>query len=442
MADSFKPCQTLVQLTNFLTRPLLRAYPVTTVIHLQLALQRHFQAPSFFAGSAIQTPFTLLLSRNTLPPAPIFAASLTSGVQWSDWIRLLTCGINHDVCIFVMEGLIQAQVGTLQTVDGGAKIQGNTVTVWAASESGTVSTPMLGLDRSKTVAKLRAALDSVRSRSRGLGTLAHNVTSHKITTTPSIIFSPPTATLSVKSTPRVVVSTEDAGLSDSDSDLEDSDSDAGSVISSTSSRLSAFSSAESVTSIATSISSASSDKLEVPTISLISVMANSKDSSPSTPNTATPSTSSQSQSTSQQPAPSSSQNQQSTTNVKSTRSDGERLNVVVDHNKNDITRYTYAGGQTGVITGGVMLGPSSKSALTPPSSANSPVSPGRLSPFKGSGFSFPGAGGVGSGEMVTSAKSALVTRGKGSYNAGNGQLKGAKTHKRGSDSADWRTKAQ
>ncbi|EEB96713.1 hypothetical protein MPER_04106 [Moniliophthora perniciosa FA553] len=89
-----------------------------------------------------------------------------------------------------------------------------------------------------------------------------------------------------------------------------------------------------------------------------------------------------------------------------------------------------------------MLGTGPKSSLTPSPSAKSPSNSEHASPFKGPGFSFPRAGGKDAGETVTTAKSALLTRGKGSYNAGNGQLKGAKTHKRDSDSADWRSKAQ
>ncbi|KAI3609276.1 serine-rich protein [Moniliophthora roreri] len=449
MADIFNPCQTLVQLTNFLTRPLIRAYPITTVIHLQLALQRHFQASSFFVDSIVPSPFTLLLSRNSLPPTPIFAACLMSGIQWKDWIHLLTRGINHEICIFVMDGLIEAQAGgPSQSVDReGAKFQGSAVTVWAASGSGTVSTPMLGLDRSKTerptVAKLRAVLDSVRSRSRGLGAPASNIIAHKDTPAPSIFLSPPTATFSVESTPQAVVSTnDDAGLSDSDSDLEDSDSDADSFISSTSSRLSAFSSTESVTSIATSVSCASSAKLKIPTDSLLIAMANSKHPSPlSAPISSSPSTSSSHVQTSQKPSTQSSQTSASS-DPKTTCSERDRPGVTVDHSKNEITRYTYQGGQTGVITGGVMLGTGLKSSLTPSPSAKSPSSSEHASLFKGPGFSFPGAGGKGAGEMVTTAKSALLTRGKGSYNAGNCQLKGTKTHKRGSDSADWRSKAQ
>ncbi|KAL0068917.1 hypothetical protein AAF712_003910 [Marasmius tenuissimus] len=88
---------------------------------------------------------------------------------------------------------------------------------------------------------------------------------------------------------------------------------------------------------------------------------------------------------------------------------------LIDPTKNDVTRYSYKGGQTAVMTGGVMLGlgqPNSKNTATP-------STPGRRTQNEGG------------------ARTAL-SRGKGSYNAGGVGRKSG--HKR-SDSADWRKPA-
>ncbi|KAF9264291.1 hypothetical protein L218DRAFT_1076538 [Marasmius fiardii PR-910] len=86
---------------------------------------------------------------------------------------------------------------------------------------------------------------------------------------------------------------------------------------------------------------------------------------------------------------------------------------LVDPSRNDVVHYTYKGGQTAVMTGGVMLGLGT--------SSHPPNDVGLFSTRSG-----PNEGG---------AKKAL-SRGKGSYNAGGvGQKFG---HTRGSDSADWR----
>ena len=88
---------------------------------------------------------------------------------------------------------------------------------------------------------------------------------------------------------------------------------------------------------------------------------------------------------------------------------------LVDPTKNDVTRYSYKGGQTAVMTGGVMLGfgQSNSKNIVPP------TAPGKRTQNEGG------------------AKTAL-SRGKGSYNAGGVGRKSA--HKR-SDSADWRKPA-
>ena len=74
------------QAINFLTRPLIFSQEPDMIHSLQMILRSTLQA----AYSAARTSrLVLSLSRSSLPPRPIYAACIASGLQWQEWIALL-----------------------------------------------------------------------------------------------------------------------------------------------------------------------------------------------------------------------------------------------------------------------------------------------------------------------------------------------------------------
>ena len=74
------------QAINFLTRPLILSQEPDMIHSLQMILRSTLQA----AYSAARTSrLVLSLSRSSLPPRPIYAACIASGLQWQEWIALL-----------------------------------------------------------------------------------------------------------------------------------------------------------------------------------------------------------------------------------------------------------------------------------------------------------------------------------------------------------------
>ena len=71
---------------NFLTRPLIFNQEPDMIHSLQMILRSTLQA----AYSAARTSRLVLpLSRSSLPPRPIYAACIASGLEWQEWIALL-----------------------------------------------------------------------------------------------------------------------------------------------------------------------------------------------------------------------------------------------------------------------------------------------------------------------------------------------------------------
>jgi hypothetical protein len=92
MASTLK--LTVAHAISYLTRPLAHAYPASTVIKLQLALEANLTAlfaPTWLPSDLLHGSDnrSLTLSPDCLPPRAIYATCLTSGVQWFDWIALL-----------------------------------------------------------------------------------------------------------------------------------------------------------------------------------------------------------------------------------------------------------------------------------------------------------------------------------------------------------------
>jgi hypothetical protein len=79
----------ITQAIDFLTRPLILIHAPTKVISLQLVLQSTLTAAYLPARQNSHPRMTLSLSPASLPPRPIYAACIASGVQWSEWISVL-----------------------------------------------------------------------------------------------------------------------------------------------------------------------------------------------------------------------------------------------------------------------------------------------------------------------------------------------------------------
>ncbi|KAJ8489651.1 hypothetical protein ONZ45_g13506 [Pleurotus djamor] len=98
---------------SFLTRPLILAYPATTIIRLQLILEANLIA-SFSASWVPTQPLRgsgrrcMTLSPSCMPPRPIYAACLAAGIQWFDWMLLL--GAN-EFDLFVDPGCVSVRFG-------------------------------------------------------------------------------------------------------------------------------------------------------------------------------------------------------------------------------------------------------------------------------------------------------------------------------------------
>ncbi|THU84327.1 hypothetical protein K435DRAFT_806793 [Dendrothele bispora CBS 962.96] len=156
---SFTTSATLIQLINFLTR-----HPYAPRYHLLQANLSSFLpfTPVLDASLTdnkdqkfVLSPFTLHLSPRTLPIPPIYAGCLSSGISWDDWIRVLTAGLGNDVYVFVTEGCIRVGVPKTNVKEGEQGL--DMIELWREQE-GKKSEP------SPMALKLRATLSSVHTR--------------------------------------------------------------------------------------------------------------------------------------------------------------------------------------------------------------------------------------------------------------------------------------
>ncbi|KAF9264306.1 hypothetical protein L218DRAFT_1076545 [Marasmius fiardii PR-910] len=330
---AFQSSQTLLELINFLTRPLTKVYPVLTVMYHRQVLQKQLRS-AFFSDATASTPFTLILSPALLPPAPIYATCLMSGVQWVEWVRLLA---PQGMCVFVTEGLIKAKTAERSEL----------TTVWSKAERSPTPSVPLSTSREEgssrptmSLSKLQTALKSVQSR---------NAAIVKPLNKPQIVVNTGIAVDGRRTSPRTPFRPQPSRLSqvitisddeDEDEDEDDSDweSDAGSTISSSSSFFSATESeSSSVTSVASSNCVFPCTTLPQPELNLDALRA-------AIQSRLTVRTPSNVSCVSQRPSRAQSHK---------VERDERRL---VNPTKTNVTRYSYKGGQTAVMTGGVMLG--------------------------------------------------------------------------------------
>ncbi|KAJ3827344.1 hypothetical protein F5880DRAFT_1503942 [Lentinula raphanica] len=296
---------TLYQVVTYLTQPLIKVYPSQAVLQLQFNLHANLASQFLSADTSSLSPFTLLLAPSSLPPAPVYAACLQAGLVWSEWIRALG---GRAFYVFVMDGHLKVRIGET----------GDAVTIWSAettnsSNSSTIA--KLETQRSSSTTndrdsespmtlKLQAMLDSVRCRA--------------LTKKPS------------------ATSTNDsADDSDSDSDSEsDTDSTTSSSLFSETSSIDSMSSVSSTTSSPILKTSSLPPKTTVSTDRAVYVPRHRFTTTPPVPTEVADSVS--------RPLLS--------------RSQRRLARATVDKTKVDTCRYTYQGGQTLVMTGGVMLG--------------------------------------------------------------------------------------
>ncbi|KAJ7281068.1 hypothetical protein C8J57DRAFT_1300799 [Mycena rebaudengoi] len=139
------------RLVSFITRPLMSLHTAATMVSLQIYLHA--------ALSAIPTPSSLSLSAHSLPPPQIQTACLATGIQWADWIHLLSNG--KDVELFVSASVLAVQIG-----------DGPRTVLWAAPAfDACPTTPLLNAKSPALkpagiafAASLRATLASARAR--------------------------------------------------------------------------------------------------------------------------------------------------------------------------------------------------------------------------------------------------------------------------------------
>ncbi|KAJ7281084.1 hypothetical protein C8J57DRAFT_1300821 [Mycena rebaudengoi] len=126
-------------------------HSAATMVSLQIYLHA--------ALSAIPTPSSLLLSLHSLPPSQIQTACIATGVQWADWLHLLSNG--KDVELFIRTSTLAVQIGdgprmvlwTAPALDACATIPSLNAKSPALKPAGTAFT-----------ASLRATLASARAR--------------------------------------------------------------------------------------------------------------------------------------------------------------------------------------------------------------------------------------------------------------------------------------
>ncbi|KAJ4490762.1 hypothetical protein J3R30DRAFT_132903 [Lentinula aciculospora] len=284
---------TLYHLVAYLTRPLIELYPSQTVLQLQFFLHANLVSQFITPETSLLSPFTLILSPATLPPTSVYAACLQAGVTWPQWIRALG-GKALYVCL--MENSLKVRVGEV----------GDAVTIWSAerTEAPVASTLKTQTETSSDERespmslKLQAMLDSVRTRSSPA----------EKNQKPSLLRS----------------TTDDANDSESESDTE-----------STTSLFSETSSTESMSSVSSTTSSPVSKIPNLPVEKAAVYIPRHRRTI----------------------APAIAQSTETTPfNQLLSRSQRRLARATVDKAKVDVCRYTYQGGQTLVMTGGVMLG--------------------------------------------------------------------------------------
>lgn len=328
---------------SFLTRPLILAYPATSIIRLQLVLEANLIAafaPSWVPAQPLRGSGRrcLSLAPSCLPPRPVYNACIAAAVQWFDWIALLGAA---EFDLFVDPGCVSIRVA------GQAPSQ--LITIWsdelpsptAFAPFSPVPAPAAVVDK-KTLAQ--QLLEQDTEEDDNIFTMIADEVAAPTWMTPILdqFPVPSLASLSLSSASSMLersASPLSTFSSSSDSEAESLD---GSLFHS---RCSSRSSNSSLSTAATSVSAFSSP-------------FSSKNASPVSTSP-----------TSSLPVTGSKLNANAAPFKQSRRERARQARVYVDTTKKEVTPYD--GGKTTVLTGGVMLGgPKATSTTSSPSAAS------------------------------------------------------------------------
>ncbi|KAF8058268.1 hypothetical protein FPV67DRAFT_1676617 [Lyophyllum atratum] len=117
---------TVAHAISYLTRPLIASHSATAIIKLQLILEANLTAlyaPTWVVKEPLRGSGRrcLTFSPDCLPPRPIYAACISAGVQWFEWISALG---NKEFDLFVDPGCVSVRFGRKNTPNG------RFITVW------------------------------------------------------------------------------------------------------------------------------------------------------------------------------------------------------------------------------------------------------------------------------------------------------------------------
>ncbi|KAF9499930.1 hypothetical protein BDN71DRAFT_1362845, partial [Pleurotus eryngii] len=300
---------------SFLTRPLILAYPATSIIRLQLVLEANLIAafaPSWVPAQPLRGSGRrcLSLAPTCLPPRPVYNACVAAAVQWFDWIALLGAA---EFDLFVDPGCVSIRVA--------GQSPSQLITIWSDElPSPTAFAPFSPVPAPTVVDKKTLAqqlLEQDTEEDDNIFTMIADEVAAPTWMTPILDQFPVPSASSMLERSASPLSTFS---SSSDSEAESLD---GSLFHS---RCSSRSSNSSLSTAATSVSAFSSKN--------------------SSPVSTSPSSS--------LPATASKLNADAPPFKQSRRERARQARVYVDTTKKEVTPYD--GGKTTVLTGGVMLG--------------------------------------------------------------------------------------
>ncbi|KAJ7630631.1 hypothetical protein FB45DRAFT_916127 [Roridomyces roridus] len=104
----------VVHAVSYLTRPLFSSYAPDVVVKLQLVLEANLTAhyaQSWDSSDPLRgsSRRCLTLSSECLPPRAVYAACIAAGVQWFDWIAVLSLG-GREIELFVDPGCVSVRL--------------------------------------------------------------------------------------------------------------------------------------------------------------------------------------------------------------------------------------------------------------------------------------------------------------------------------------------
>ncbi|TFK57478.1 hypothetical protein OE88DRAFT_1612853, partial [Heliocybe sulcata] len=166
---------TVAHVVTYLTHSLIARIPASTILKLQACLETnlttHF-APTWDPSNPVRGSGRrcLTLSPNSVPPRPIYAACIATGVDWSAWIKALG---NVEFDLFVDPGCVSVRFGQWGT---STKLS----TVWCdqpqeAARKEQEEAELHSRLRAQATARLTAAINQRREKEESPKTLAQQL---------------------------------------------------------------------------------------------------------------------------------------------------------------------------------------------------------------------------------------------------------------------------